>query len=252
MEKHKLSAEKRKLEGHKVKNLRQQGVLPGNIYGKGVKSLSVQVPAKDFLKVYKDAGETGIIELAVGDGESHPVLVHNLQLHPVTSKPLHVDFHQVNLSEKVKATVPVVTLGEAPAVASKLGILLTPISELEVEALPADLPEKIEVDVASLAAVDQEIKVKDLKISDKVTVSADPELVVAKIGELLTEEAKKMLEEEKAAAAAAAAESAAAGPAPEGAPTEAAPAEGEAKPEEKPASAEAKAGKPAEGKTEKA
>ncbi len=233
MEKHKLAAEKRKLEGRKVKTLREQGILPANIFGKNVKSLAVQVPAKEFLKVYKDAGETGIIELAVGDGEAHPVLVHNLQLHPVTSFPLHVDFHQVNLTEKVKAAVPVVTLGEAPAVAQKLGILLTPVAELEVEALPADLPEKIEIDVKALEAVNQEIKVKDLKISDKVTVSADPELVVVKIGELLTEEAKKMLEEEKAAAQAAAAEAAAQAPA-EGAPTETAPAEGETKPEEKP------------------
>ncbi len=236
MEKHKLSAEKRKLAGRKVKTLRQSGILPANIYGKNIKSVAVQVPAKDFLKVYKEAGETGIIELSVGDGESHPVLVHNLQLHPVTSHPLHVDFHQVNLTEKVKATVSVITLGEAPAVAQKLGILLTPVSELEVESLPADLPENIEVEVKDLKEVGQEIKVKDLKISDKVTVLAEPELVVAKIGELLTEEAKKMLEEEKAAQAAAAAEAAAAtGPAPEGAPAGETPAAQEAKAEEKPA-----------------
>lgn len=235
MEKHKLEAQKRKVAGRKVKTLRQEGILPANIYGKNVKSLAIQVAAKDFLKVYKDAGETGIIELSVGDGEAHPVLVHNLQLHPVTSHPLHVDFHQVNLTEKVKATVPVTTIGESPAVAQKLGILLTPVSELEVEALPADLPENIEIEVKDLKEVGQEIKVKDLKISDKVTVLAEPELVVVKVGELLTEEAKKMLEEEKAAAEAAAVEAAAAtGAAPEGAPAEETPAAPEAKTEEKP------------------
>lgn len=237
MEKHKLTAEKRKVTGRKVKALRKQGILPANIYGKDIKSLAVQIPVKDFLRVYEQAGVTGIIELSVGDGESHPVLVHNLQLHPVGGHPLHVDFHRVSLTEKVKATVPVVTIGESPAISQKLGVLLTPVGELEVEALPADLPEKIEVETKELAAVGQEIKVKDLKISDKITVFADPELVVAKIGELLTEEAKKMLKEEKAAAEAAAAEAAAekgeAAPAEEAAPApEAAPSAEEGKPSE--------------------
>ncbi|MFH0863608.1 MAG: hypothetical protein V1858_00755, partial [Candidatus Gottesmanbacteria bacterium] len=133
----------------------------------------------------------------------------------------------------------VVTIGEAPAVSQKLGLLLTPVSELEVEALPADLPEKIEVDIKDLSAVGQEIKVKDLKISDKVTLAVDPELVLVKVGELLTEEAKKMLEEEKAAAEAAAAQAATAavpeGVTPEPAPTAEAPVAGkseEAKPQE--------------------
>lgn len=253
MEKHKLKAEKRKITGRKVKKLRNEGILPANIYGKGIKSLSVQVPVKDFFKIYEEAGETGIVELSVGAGESHPVLVHNLQLHPVSGQPLHVDFHKVTLTEKVKATVPVVTVGEAPAVAQKIGVLLTPLDEIEVEALPADLPEHIEVDISKLAGVDQEIKIQDLQIPEKVTVLADPELLVVKIGPLITEEAKKILEEEKAAAEVAAAEAATERgevPAEEAAP----PPEGEVpaekgKPvEEKPASAKATAGKPTEEK----
>ena len=261
MEKHKLKAEKRKIIGRKVKKLRQEGILPANIYGKGIKSLTVQISVKDFLKVYQEAGETGVIELSVGDGESHPVLVHNLQFHPVTGQPLHVDFHQVSLTEKVRATVPVVTKGTAPAVAQKTGVLLTPLDEIEVEALPGDLPEHIEVDISSFAEVDQEIKISDLKIPEKVTVLADPNLVVVKIGPLITEEAKKILEEEKATAEVAAAEAAAergevppaeeVPPAPE---EGAAPPTKEAKPEEKPtveekpASAKASAGKPKEEK----
>lgn len=209
MDKHKLTATKRKISGRKVKNLRKEGILPANIYGKDTKSLAIQVLAKDFLQVYEKAGETGVIELAVGDGESHHVLIHNLQLHPVTSLPVHVDFHKISLTEKVKATVPVVTTGVAPAVSSKLGLLLTPINELEVEALPTDLPEHIEVDIAGLSAVGLEIKIKDLKLSDKLTLSADPEQVLIKVGELLTEETKKILEEEKAAAEAASVQAAA-------------------------------------------
>ncbi|MBI5465627.1 50S ribosomal protein L25 [Candidatus Gottesmanbacteria bacterium] len=227
MEKHKLKAEKRKITGRKVKKLRQQGILPANIYGKGIKSLAVQLPVKDFLKVYEAAGETGIIELSLGQAKPDPVLVHNLQTHPVTSQPLHVDFHKVTLTEKVKATVPVVTVGEAPAVEQKTGVLLIPLDEIGVEALPADLPEHIKVDISKLESVDQEIKISDLKIPEKVTVLADPELVVVKIGPLIAEEAKKILEEEKVAAEAAAAEAAAergeVPPAEEAAPAEKAP-----------------------------
>lgn len=238
MEKHKLESQKRKISGRKVKTLRKEGLLPANIFGKEMKSLAIQVPVKAFMQVYQKAGETGIIDLSVGDGEAHPVLVHNLQIHPVTSQPLHVDFHRVNLTEKVKAMVPVVTIGEAPAVEQKIGLLLMPVNEIEVEALPADLLEKIEVDVTLLKEVEQEIKVKDLKVSDKVTLLAEPELVVVKVGSLVTEETKKMLEEEKAAAEAASAEAAAEkgeAPAEEEAPAEATnpPAGGEeAKPAE--------------------
>lgn len=204
-----MKAQKRSVLGRKVKNLRKEGMIPANIYGKEMKSLSIQVILKDFLKVHEVAGETGIVELSVNGGESYPVLIHNLQSHPATGQPLHVDFHRVKLTEKVKTTVPVVTMGEAPAVHQKLGILLTPVSEIEVEALPGDLPEHIEVDISKLAAVDEEIKVADLKIPAKINVLAEPELVIVKIGQLVTEEAKKILEEEKVKAEAAAAEVAA-------------------------------------------
>lgn len=238
MEKHKLKAEKRKIVGRKVKQLRRQGLLPANLYGKEIKSQSLQIPLKEFLQVYEKTGETGIVDLSVGDSESYPVLIHNLQTHPVDNQPLHADFHKVSLTEKVRAAVPVVTIGEAPAVVQKIGLLLTPVNELEIEALPGELPEKIEVDIAGLSAVGQELKIKDLKISNKVTVLAEPELVIAKIGELITEEAKKILEEEKAKAEAAAAETAAekgeAAPAPEAAAAPAAPAAG-GEVEEKPA-----------------
>lgn len=210
-EKHKLEATKRKISGRKVKQLRKSGILPANLYGKEIKSLALQLATKDFLQVYEKAGETGIVELKVAD-EIHPVLIHNLQRHPVNSEPLHVDFHQIKLTEKVKAMIAVVMEGESPAVSQKIGALLTPVSEIEVEALPQDLPEKISVDITGLTAVGQEIKVKDLKISDKVTVLADQELMLAKTDELVSEETKKLLEEEKAQAEAAAATAAAEAP----------------------------------------
>lgn len=187
MSKRTLKAEKREVVGRKVKKLRRDGVLPANIYGKKVKSLSVQVITSDFQKVYKEAGETGLIELSVG-GAKKPVLVHDVQLDPVTDEPLHADFFQVNLKEKVTANVPVEIIGIAPADKSGLGTLVQQVDEIEVEALPADLPDKFEVDVSGLEEVDSAITIADIKVSKKVEVKADLELIVAKVEPLRAEE----------------------------------------------------------------
>jgi len=134
-----------------------------------------------------------------------PVLVHHVQRDPVRNTILHVEFHQVDLKEKVHANVPLSLVGEALAVTQKVGVLLSLLSEIEVEALPTDLPEKIEVDVAALAEVGQELKVSDLHVPSGVTVLSDATISVVKVGELVSKEA-----EEQAAAEVAAAEEAAA------------------------------------------
>jgi large subunit ribosomal protein L25 len=183
-----LKAETRKIVGRKVKKLREVGLLPANVFGKKVKSLAVQVDEQEFLKVYSEAGETGIVELAIGK-EKRPVLIYNLQLDPVTDKPLHADFYQVNLKEKVTATVPVETAGESPAEKQGLGTAVQYLDEVEVEALPTDLPEKFEIDLTSLVEVDQAIFVKDIKVDkDKIKIEADPEEVVVKVEALREEE----------------------------------------------------------------
>src|SRR5262245_30524098 len=123
MKKHLLKVEKRDIFGKKLKKLRKTGVLPGNIYGKDVKSTAVQVALKDFEAVYKQAGETGLVELELGAAK-HPVLIHNVQLDYVTHAPLHADFFQVNLKEKVKTMVPVVLINEPKAVTDKVGLML--------------------------------------------------------------------------------------------------------------------------------
>ncbi len=233
MEKLVLKAEKRTVSGRKVKSLRKQGLLPGNIYGKKIKSKAIQISEKDFAAIFAKAGETGLVELLVGE-EKHPVLIHNVQYHPVTDAPLHADFLQVDLKEKVTAKVAVVLVGESPAVKDKTGVLLTILSEIEVEALPADLPDKLEVDISNLSAVDQSVKVEQLKVSDQIKVLADPKLEIVKVAPLVSKEAEKMAAEEAAAAAAAAAETAAA--ATETAPAEAVKSEGAPVPAKEPAS----------------
>jgi large subunit ribosomal protein L25 len=181
MNKKVLKAEERKVTGRKVKTLRAQGYLPGNISGKKVKSVSVQVNLKEFEAVYKEAGETGLVDLEMGK-DVRPVLIHGLQVNPKTDLPVHVDFLQVDLKAKVTAQVPVELIGESPAEKQGIGTVVQQLNEIEVEALPADLPEKFEINVEDLAEVDQAIYVKDVKVDKtKVELKEDPEAIVAKV-----------------------------------------------------------------------
>jgi len=182
-----LKAEDRTVLGKKVKKLRHEGYLPGNVYGKGLNSHAIQVKLMDFENVYKEAGETGLIDLTY-DGKTKPVLVKNLQMNYATRTLLHVDFYQVNLKEKVKATVPVVLVGEAQAVTNKIGLVLQNISDVEVEALPDKLPENIEISVEHLSQIGDQITIADMKAPDDVTILTDPAQTVVKIVEPTAEE----------------------------------------------------------------
>lgn len=176
-----LSAEERTVTGRKVKALRRDGVVPANVFGKDVKSYAVSVSADKFRKVFEEAGETGIVELSVGK-KTNPVLISNVQTHPVTGDTLHIDFRQVDLTKKITATVPVEIIGESPAEKSGLGTVVQQTLELEVEALPTELPEKFEVDVTELTEVDAAFYVKDLKYDkSKVTVTAEEDQIIAKV-----------------------------------------------------------------------
>lgn len=208
MKKHTLKAEVRTVSGRKVEKLRTSGLVPASVFGKHVKSAMLTVAQDDFAKTYQEAGESGLVELSVGS-DTRPVLIHNVQIHPVTGLPLHVEFFQVDLKEKVHAKVPLEFTGESPAVVQKQGVLLTVLDEVEVEALPTDLPEKIIVDVSGLTAVDAEVKVGELKLGNGVTLISDPALTTVKVGALVTKEAEAEAAAEAAAKAAAAAEAAA-------------------------------------------
>lgn len=202
MKREQLKVEKRTVLGKKIKKLRREGILPANIYGKDIQSVAVQVPYKDFEVLYKEVGETGLIDVAV-DGELRPALIHNVQYDSVTRLPIHADLYQVNLKEKITTMVPVEVVGEAKAVTEQTGMLMQPLSEIEVEALPTDLPEKIEINVEHLAAVDDQVTVGQLKIPAGVEVKTDSGQVVVKIAELVSEEAKEVAAEMAAEAEAA-------------------------------------------------
>lgn len=205
MQKHTLSVEKRAVFGKKLKALRKQGILPGNIYGKGIESTAVQLPVKEFEAIYDEVGASGVVYLTLA-GKEHPVLIHALAYDYVHNMPLHADFFQVNLKEKVRTMVPLEVVGEAEAVTNKLGMLMQPVSEVEVEALPTDLPEHLEVDVTKLAEVGSHVTVGDIKKPAGVEILTDAEQVVASITELVSEEAQEQAAEEQAAAEAAATE----------------------------------------------
>lgn len=187
MKTHKLTVENRDVFGRKLKSLRASGVLPANIFGKDIKSKAIKVDRAEFNKVFSQAGETGIIELQVGKDIS-PVLVANIQTHPVTGEALHVDFRQVNMKEKIEAQVPIKLVGESQAEKDGLGIVVQQTDEVLVEALPMDLPESFEVDIAKLVELGSAIVVADLPSNDKVKVLDEPEKIIVKVEEPQAEE----------------------------------------------------------------
>lgn len=202
MKRFKLTAEPRKVVGKQVKKLRRDGILPANVYGKDIKSQSLQLPLTDFMAVFDEAGETGVIDLTYGK-DTVPVLIHNLHTD-YRNTPLHADFFKVNLKEKVTAMIPVEFTGEAKAETEKIGLLEKITNEVEVEALPTELPEKFELNVEALSNVGDQITVEMLHKPNGVEILSDPNLVIAKIGELVSKEAAEQAEEEAAAAEAAA------------------------------------------------
>lgn len=221
-----LKADLRKLFGRKSKRLRAEGLVPGNIFGKKIKSIAVQLDRVKLVTTMRAAGETGLIHLKVeGDAKTHPVLVAGYAKDPVTDQLMHVDFHEVDLTQKTKAAVPIKTTGKSPAVESGM-VLVQLRNEIEVEAFPTDLPDSIEVDITGLTEVGMSILAKDLKIDrSKVTLEIGDDEPVISIQEPAKEEVVAAPAPAEGEAAPAEGEKAAEGDKPK---------EGEAKPAAKP------------------
>ncbi|MEN9327272.1 MAG: hypothetical protein RI947_80 [Candidatus Parcubacteria bacterium] len=172
-----LAAEARTVLGKKVKQLRKQGMLPGNVYGPDFKSLSVTIDLKEFITAYRVVHETGIVYIKVGN-DSYPTLVKGIQKHPVSDDLLHVDFRKIDLKHKIETPVPVVAQGESAAINQLGGVLITQNDHLTVEALPTDIPSEIAIDISTLTEVGQEITVADLPKSATYVIIDAPETVV--------------------------------------------------------------------------
>ena len=198
-----LSVKPRRVLGKKVAALRREGVTPANVYGRNLESRAVQVETAVLIRLMHSAGRNVIIDLHIEDEESpRPVMLRGIQRDPVTSRLLHADFYQVSLTQKMRAEVPLVVVGVAPAVGELGGILLQSVDSIMVEALPGDVPALVEVDVSALERIDAAVHVRELPIDPtKVYVMADSELVVAKVAapRLAAVEEEEEVPEEEAA-----------------------------------------------------
>ncbi len=186
MERIELKAQKRELIGRAVNSLRKEGLLPSVIYGHNFESKAIQIKYKDFEKVFKAAGESTLINLKIDDKEE-PAVIKDIQKDPVSDQIIHADFYKVSLTEKIKANVPVVVIGESEAVKNG-GVLIKTVNELEVEALPQDLPHELQIDISRLQNFGDHIQIKDILVSDKVKIEANSEDIVALVQEPRKEE----------------------------------------------------------------
>ncbi len=177
-----LEVKNRELTGKKAKKLRKEGLVLANIFGPDFKSQSISVDLKIFTKTYKIARETAVVYLNLNK-EEIPVLIKNVQKHPVSDMILHVDFRKIDLKKKIETAVPVKVTGVSEAVTQKSGVLLVQTDTVLVEALPQDIPSQIEIDISVIKDIGQEIKVSDLKKSDKYEIKTPPEKVLVSVVE---------------------------------------------------------------------
>jgi large subunit ribosomal protein L25 len=176
-----LVAKPREVTGKHVARLRRAGILPAVVFGHGVESSSVQVDAHEFEQLRRHAGPNTLIDLTVDGGKPQPVLVHGVQTHPVTRRPLHIDLFAVRMTEEIVVDVPVHTTGIAPAVDLLNGTLTHVADHVRVRALPDKLPQSIEVSVEGLSDFDAAIYVRDLPIPEGATLLSDPNEIVARV-----------------------------------------------------------------------
>ena len=181
----KLKAQKRNMDEN-LSALRKSGLLPAVFYGAKNPSTPISINEKDFAKIWKEAGESSTVTIEF-DGKNITTLIHEVQAEPVKDIPIHVDFLAIDINKAIRVNVPIEFVGEAPAVKKSLGILVKVMHEIEVEALPKDLPHNIEVDVSGLDTLESQISVADLKLPAGVTVIAKPEEVVAAISAMKEE-----------------------------------------------------------------
>lgn len=172
-----LKVQKREAYGKNLKLLRKQSLIPGIVYGKHMKS-SVQVvfDKNEFIKLYKNAGSSSVVDL-VGDHKDM-VLIYDFQVDTVTNNLLHADFLAVKANEVVSAQVPVVVTGESPLVKVNEGRVELVRDNIQVTALPKDLPREIVIDISEITSLDHGVFVRDLSLGDKVQIDADPDLSI--------------------------------------------------------------------------
>ncbi len=188
-----LDANERKTIGKQVKALRRQGLLPAVIYGVGIEPLPIELDEKVASRVLANVGGSTLIDLKIGK-DTHKVLVREFQRDVIRRNILHVDFLVVAMDVVITAVVPVVLVGEAPAMEELGGIIVSGLNEIEVEALPEDLPEQVTADIGALASMNDVITAGDLALGEKVTLITDPGETIANV---IAQMAEEVIEEEE-------------------------------------------------------
>ncbi len=199
-----LQAAKRDVLGKKNRFLRRRGITPTHLFGHGIESQALQCDTPQLKQIIGHAGTTRLLSLRI-DGEKQPksVFVREIQRDVVSKRLLHVDFYQVRKGEKIAVDVPIVLVGEAPAMKGKGRMLTHGITSLNIACLPDSVPPQIEVDISMLEELDQAIYLKDVVLDPDITVHADPEQLLVKVSEAVVkvEEVEAVAVEEEAAEA---------------------------------------------------
>ena len=201
-----LQATTRGISGKKVKYLRRAGIIPVNVYGHGIESMTLQVEATELNKLLSQAATTHLISLTV-DGEKlgKSVIIKELQRKGGVGEPIHVSFYQVRMKEKIKVEVPIDFVGESPAVKTKEGNLMINLRAVEVECLPGSIPPSIVLDISCLSSPGDVVYVKDLDIGQDIDSLTDSEQMVVKV-EPIRAEVEEIVKEAEAKIAEAAEE----------------------------------------------
>ncbi|NMB92156.1 MAG: 50S ribosomal protein L25 [Parcubacteria group bacterium] len=185
-----LKSKIREVFGKQNKKLRQKGLIPGVVYGRKTKPLALTLDLKEFLNIYHQAGDTDLIDLVIdnqGQEITKKVLVQTVNRDYVTSQPIHIDFYEVEMDKPVTTHVPLVFIGESPSVKAG-GVLVKSMDEIEIEALPKDLPHQIEIDISPLDTFDKTIYVKDIKLPNGVKSLVKEDTPIVTVTAPITEE----------------------------------------------------------------
>lgn len=193
----KLSVQPRSVRGRHVAKLRRTGILPGVVYGAGRESEPIEMSAHDFEVLHRQAGRHAVVDLHLDGGTPLPVLLHIIQEHPVTRRPLHVDFLAVNMQEERTVDVPILIVGESEAVEKLGGVLLHLRDAVLVRAKPDDIPSGVELDITPLTDFDSVLHASDLRVPAGATLVTDPSEAVARVQPPRIEEEPEPVAEEE-------------------------------------------------------
>ena len=172
----------RSVLGKRAKRLRRDGIMPANIYGRGLESVAVQLPYRGAATIMSEHGLNSLIEIEIeGEDTRRSVVVRSVQRHPLTREIQHVDFYQVDLTRQMQAMVPITLTGVAPAVHTYQGVVITGADHVSVQALPADIPGHLEISIDGLEEVDDQLTVGELDLPAGITMMTEPDIMIVRV-----------------------------------------------------------------------